>query len=153
MSSRAGRAARPTSDRSNTCVRCIPERDRQAHVVSIASARREEREPAGESTRTHSSMLRFIGLLALSATLATAQQEDRGRPVILLLHGRGMVDHDSADTRKLWLDGLTSGSKRLAKGELVTSRDVRLVWYADVLDPRSGAGCAYDANDARARRD
>ena len=98
-------------------------------------------------------MLRFIGLLALSATLATAQQEDRGRPIILLLHGRGMVDHDSTDTRKLWLDGLMSGSKRLAKGELVTSRDVRLVWYADVLDPRSGAGCAYDANDARARRD
>jgi pimeloyl-ACP methyl ester carboxylesterase len=64
-----------------------------------------------------------------------------------------MIDRDSVETRKLWLDGLTSGGKRLAKGELVTSRDVRLVWYADVLDPRSGAGCSYDAGDARARRD
>src|SRR5262245_63645918 len=98
-------------------------------------------------------MLRIIGLIALSAALATAQQEDRGRPVILLLHGRGMIDRDSVETRKLWLDGLTSGGKRLTKGELVAARDVRLVWYADVLDPRSGAGCSYDAGDARARRD
>ena len=98
-------------------------------------------------------MLRFLGLLALSATLASAQQDDRGRPVVLLLHGRGMLDRDTAETRKLWLDGLTSAGKRLAGSDLVTLRDVRLVWYADVLDPRSTEGCDYDRSDPRARRD
>lgn len=98
-------------------------------------------------------MLRTLAVLALSATLVGAQQDDRGRPVVLLLHGRGMLDRDTAETRKLWFDGLNAGAKRLANGELVTSRDVRLVWYADVLDPRSSESCVYESGDPRARRD
>ena len=32
-------------------------------------------------------------------------------------------------------------------------RDVRLVWYADVLSPASSETCDYTASDPRARRD
>ena len=79
-------------------------------------------------------------------------QVDRGRPIILLVHGRGMLDRDTAATRKLWLDGLTSGARALTKDSLFDAHDLRVVWYADVLDPRSNAGCDYAQSDPRARR-
>lgn len=89
--------------------------------------------------------------LALGATTARPQ-DDRGRPIILLVHGRGMLDRDTAATRKLWLDGLTSGGRSLTKDSLFDAHDLRVVWYADVLDPRSSAGCDYARSDPRARR-
>jgi pimeloyl-ACP methyl ester carboxylesterase len=98
----------------------------------------------------------FIRLLAaagLVAALAAPSQDDRGRPVILMLHGRGMLDRDTTELRKLWLRGLTSGGKLLTQQALVTDRDVRLVWYADVLDPRSSESCTYSAKDPRALRE
>ena len=70
-----------------------------------------------------------------------------------MLHGRGMGDRDTAELRKLWLDGLTRGAKPLTRAPLVTERDVRLVWYADVLDPRSSESCDYTSDDPRARHD
>jgi len=89
--------------------------------------------------------------LAFLATVAGAQ-DDRGRPLVLLVHGRGMLDRDSAATRKLWLDGLLSGEKTLTQDSLITPRDVRVVWYADVLDPRVNSGCDYASSDPRAKR-
>src|SRR5262249_37168022 len=53
----------------------------------------------------------------------------------------------------LWFDGLASGSKQLTRSTLLSDKDVRLVWYADVLDPRSSESCDYAADDPRARRD
>jgi len=94
-----------------------------------------------------------VVLAALTVSAAAARaQDDRGRPVVLLVHGRGMLDRDTAATRKLWLDGLMSGAKTLAEDSLLTRRDVRVVWYADVLDPRSNSGCDYSAADPRAKR-
>jgi hypothetical protein len=95
-------------------------------------------------------------LFALGAVLlltAAAPPDDHGRPVILLVHGRGMADRDSAATRKLWLEALTSGLKTVTRDSLIAERDVRVVWYADVLDPRSNAGCDYDRGDVRAHHD
>jgi hypothetical protein len=92
----------------------------------------------------------IAGLMALTAAVPP---DDRGRPVILLVHGRGMVDRDSATTRKLWVDALKSGLATVTRDAAITERDVRVVWYADVLDPRSTAGCEYDRNDPRARRE
>ena len=37
-------------------------------------------------------MLRFLAALPWRSALAAAHQDDRGRPVILMLHGRGMID-------------------------------------------------------------
>lgn len=89
--------------------------------------------------------------LALLATVARAQ-DDRGRPLVLLVHGRGMLDRDTAATRKLWLDGLVSGEKTLTQDSLLSPNDVRVVWYADVLDPRANSGCDYASADPRAKR-
>jgi len=61
-----------------------------------------------------------------------------------------MLDHDSATTRKMWYDALVSGAK--SSGPAIAERDVRVVWYADVLDPLSAAGCDYASSDARFRR-
>ena len=98
-------------------------------------------------------MLRFLAAAGLAASLVIPSAPERGRPVILLVHGRGMLDRDTAGTRKLWLDGLTAGVKSLTKESLLRDDDVRLVWYADVLDPRSTESCSYDADDPRAKRD
>jgi pimeloyl-ACP methyl ester carboxylesterase len=98
-------------------------------------------------------MLRPLTLAGLALLAAVAQPSDRGRPVILLVHGRGMTDRDTAAMRKFWFGALSSGAKTVARDSLITERDVRVVWYADVLDPRSAAGCDYDPNDPRARRE
>jgi hypothetical protein len=95
--------------------------------------------------------LRILALVALVSSLV-AGQEDRGRPIVLLVHGRGMSDSDSAATRKMWQQAFTSGVRTITQEPLISDRDVRVVWYADVLDPRSVASCEYASNDPRARR-
>jgi hypothetical protein len=52
----------------------------------------------------------------------------------------------------MWQQALASGARMLTSEPLIADRDVRVVWYADVLDPRSGASCDYAAGDPRARR-
>jgi pimeloyl-ACP methyl ester carboxylesterase len=98
-------------------------------------------------------MLRLVAALAATLAFTVPHQDDRGRPVILMLHGRGMGDRDTTELRKLWLDGLTRGAKPLTRAPLIADRDVRLVWYADILDPRSGESCDYATDDPRARHD
>jgi pimeloyl-ACP methyl ester carboxylesterase len=93
-----------------------------------------------------------VVLLLLSAAGVGAQQ-DRGRPIVLLLHGRGMLDRDTAATRKLWGDALIAGLRGVTSAPPMTDRDVRVVWYADVLDPRSALGCEYTRTDPRAKRE
>ncbi|MEP6491897.1 MAG: hypothetical protein ABJF01_04425 [bacterium] len=93
-----------------------------------------------------------IALLVLAALSAGAQQ-DRGRPVVLLVHGRGMLDRDTAATRKMWSSALTEALHGLTPSSPITDRDIRAVWYADVLDPRSTLGCEYARTDPRARRE
>lgn len=95
--------------------------------------------------------LRTLAFVALVSSLL-AGQEDRGRPVVLLVHGRGMSDRDSAATRKMWQQAIASGARSITTEPLIADRDVRVVWYADVLDPRSGSSCEYASDDPRARR-
>jgi hypothetical protein len=92
-------------------------------------------------------------LCAAAFTAPPAQRDDRGRPVILLVHGRGMIDSDTAALRRIWLNGLFIGAKSLSKQPVITERDVRLVWYADVLEPMSAERCTYGAGDPRAARE
>jgi pimeloyl-ACP methyl ester carboxylesterase len=95
----------------------------------------------------------LVAVLALAAAFTALPREDRGRPVILFVHGRGMIGRDTAGLRSLWLDGLNAGAKAVSRQSLIADRDVRLVWYADVLEPQSMERCSYDAADPRARRD
>jgi pimeloyl-ACP methyl ester carboxylesterase len=64
-----------------------------------------------------------------------------GRPVVLLVHGRGLLDRDTAGLRRLWQQAIESGGRAHTRGQLLSDGDVRLVWYADILDPTSDASC------------
>ncbi|HEX4684187.1 MAG TPA: hypothetical protein VH277_15830 [Gemmatimonadaceae bacterium] len=81
-----------------------------------------------------------------------AQGGQSGRPILLLVHGRGMLDRDTALARKLWVDALRTGAATMTRSPVFDDGDVRVVWYADVLDPASDAGCDYAAADPRSRR-
>lgn len=100
-------------------------------------------------------MLKPLALLAALATTAgvAPRTAEPGRPVVLFVHGRGMQGRDTAALRAMWRDALDSGAVSFTRDRLLQDADVRLVWYADVLDPRSGASCDYAADDPRARRD
>jgi hypothetical protein len=69
-----------------------------------------------------------------------------GRPVILLLHGRGQEHAGSTELE--WRTALDAGVRQDApipyRGD-----DVRFVWYADVLDPLSNEGCEYNETNPR----
>ena len=97
------------------------------------------------------------GVVALVSTVAAdarpaASHEAERRPIILLLHGRGQLGRDTTRTRAEWQDALEAGIWEMTKRPLITSSDVRLVWYADALDPMSSTtGCDTDARPRRQR--
>ena len=97
--------------------------------------------------------LALIALVACSTAPVLRPRPEPGRPVVLLVHGRGMQGRDTAALRAMWRDALDSGATSFTRASLVQDADVRLVWYADVLDPRSSASCDYASDDPRARRD
>lgn len=102
-------------------------------------------------SRTFAFVIALVASAFVTPTRAATAQ--RGRPVILLVHGRGMQDRDSVRARKEWMGALRSGATTLTRNAAIDDGDVRVVWYADVLDPHSSDGCDYDAGDIRARRD
>jgi pimeloyl-ACP methyl ester carboxylesterase len=95
---------------------------------------------------------RIVAAIVFAAALGSPSAPERGRPVILLVHGRGLIDRDTAALRRDWFASLTSGVKKVVARSPLTDADVRLVWYEDVLDQRATAGCSYAANDPRAKR-
>src|ERR1044071_184018 len=120
-------------------------------VRSVSSPDRRNRGAVG---RVESSMRRLLAGLACSLTVAASSvSAPNPRPVILLVHGRGLQDRDSAGVRRQWIDALHSGAATLTRSPTFDDSDVRVVWYADVLDPKSADGCEYDPGDLRARRD
>ncbi|MDB4891788.1 MAG: hypothetical protein JWL61_3643 [Gemmatimonadetes bacterium] len=100
--------------------------------------------------------------LAVSATVVgdtQARQLDPPRPVILVVHGRGFLSRDSAVFRRQALQALREGSARATGDSLLEDGDLRLVWYADLMDVRrrearsltscdNGAGSSDDGNPA-----
>ena len=84
-------------------------------------------------------------VVAVSTLAARSiDNESRSRPVILLLHGRGQLGRDTAEIREDWQRSLETGISKLTDRPVIGSGDVRLVWYADILDPGSSAGCDAD---------
>jgi hypothetical protein len=74
-----------------------------------------------------------------------------GRPIVLVVHGRGLLDRDSAALRTEWTQALRRGTRNLGVDGLLGDDDVRLVWYADLLDSRSGEECETRASGGRER--
>jgi hypothetical protein len=84
-------------------------------------------------------------VVAVSTLAArSVDTESRSRPVILLLHGRGQLGRDTAEIREDWQRSLETGISKLTERPVIGSSDVRLLWYADILDPASSAGCDAD---------
>lgn len=73
------------------------------------------------------------------------------RPVVLLVHGRGHMGDDTASLRRDWQRVLNDGLRGIGAAAELRDADVRLVWYADVLDPRQNAGCSPPARTRSAR--
>src|ERR1051325_10072256 len=96
-------------------------------------------------------MLTRIAAFATSLALLSSPASPRaaGRPVILIVHGRGMLERDTASLRAHWQRALESGGRGYTRAPLLADDDVRLVWYADALDPRSSAGGDFAPSDPR----
>jgi hypothetical protein len=80
-----------------------------------------------------------------------------GRPVVILVHGRGQLMGDTAAVRAEWSQVLLSGASRLASPAVLGDEDVRVAWYADALDPLAPVVCdaapSSGATGNGARRD
>ncbi|MEP7001318.1 MAG: hypothetical protein ABI969_12615 [bacterium] len=84
------------------------------------------------------SLLLALSLAASSATLPLLPFEQTAprRPVVLVVHGRGFLARDSADFHRDALHALREGAFRATGDSLLESDDIRLVWYADLMDVR-----------------
>jgi len=79
---------------------------------------------------------------AALAPTPSAEGDRDPRPVVLMLHGRGLTGFDTAGLRMEWLGALNSGLHAVGAGPLLlTEDDLRVIWYADALDPRAPVGC------------
>ena len=81
----------------------------------------------------------------LAAVLVSSAAAQTSQPVVVFVHGRMSAEHDTANVRREWTSALNAsladnGYRRLADG------DVRLAWYADVLDPNA-EGCPRSNED------
>lgn len=79
-------------------------------------------------------------LLLLAAAPSRPPVAQPPRPLVILVHGRGQLGTDSAALRTEWKRDLDSA---LASAGLPALRndEVRLAWYADVLDPAVEGSC------------
>ena len=69
------------------------------------------------------------------------------RPIVILVHGRGQLGQDTSALRREWKRDLDSSLTLVGMPHLADA-DVRLAWYADVLDPESDGSCiARDTSD------
>lgn len=85
-------------------------------------------------------MRRSLLTLALLALATACAQGQSTWPLVVLVHGRGHLEDDTASLRREWKRDLDTGLNR-AGLEPLRDEDVRLAWYADVLDPARAAGC------------
>lgn len=82
-------------------------------------------------------------LLAFASACVSAQPS---RPLVVLVHGRGHLDEDTAALRREWKRDLDTALTRAGLPSL-RDEDVRMAWYADVLDPSRDPGCPTMASD------
>lgn len=81
----------------------------------------------------------FVPAVGLLVIAACAQGQSRA-PVVVLVHGRGHMQDDTAALRRTWKVHLDSALAR-AHAPPLPAEDVRLAWYADALDPARDSEC------------
>ena len=92
----------------------------------------------GTTEMTATSLLFALSIAACVAVPGHGPIERAGprRPVILVVHGRGFLSRDSAVFRRRTLHALQEGAFRATGDSLLEDDDLRLVWYADLMDVR-----------------
>lgn len=91
----------------------------------------------------------IIAALTVAGTAArdVSTTSSRPLPIVVFVHGRGQFGQDTAALRREWKRDLDS-SLALVGMPRLRDEDVRLAWYADVLDPDSDSLCTIVAGDA-----
>lgn len=79
----------------------------------------------------------LVLFLAGAARLNARPRSPDVRPLILVVHGRGQLGRDSAAVRREAWHSLQNGFHAIDADVSLREDDVRLVWYADVLDARA----------------
>ena len=93
----------------------------------------------------------LLGLLAAFALAVHDAAPHSARPLILIVHGRGQLGRDTSALRRELQRSLEAGLNLPVTDSLFHDGDVRLVWYADVLDPRSDEGCQFHEDNSHSR--
>jgi hypothetical protein len=75
--------------------------------------------------------------LCLAGFAPVAAQADNGRPLVLVVHGRGQLGRDSAYVRREAYHALQRGFRAIDADVSLRESDVRLAWYADIMDAHS----------------
>jgi hypothetical protein len=81
----------------------------------------------------------------VSAVLALSSAAAQTPPVVVFVHGRMSVESDTAMLRREWRQALNASLGDRGYRQ-VADADVRLGWYADVLDPMA-EGCPRASNE------
>lgn len=85
-----------------------------------------------------------------SPTTPATVAHDSGRPVVVVLPGRGLEGSDTASLRRAWNSALDQGIASVAGERLLDEDDLRLVWYADALKSGTRACPVGSREDDRA---
>lgn len=85
--------------------------------------------------------LSFLTLAPGVPAVPTAPPSAAPRPVVLLVHGRGLQDGDTASVRRAWRDALDDGVADVSGHRLLQEDDLRLVWYADAVTSGPDTAC------------
>ena len=86
-----------------------------------------------------------VALLALASACVDAQPR---RPLVILVHGRGHLGDDTSSLRREWKRHLDTALTR-AGAVALRDEDVKLAWYADVMDPSAEVSCANGTTISR----
>ncbi|MGH7677506.1 MAG: hypothetical protein ACRENU_03495 [Gemmatimonadaceae bacterium] len=91
--------------------------------------------------------MRFL-LLPFAALAFTSPRlpEPAPTPVVILVHGRGLLDADSAELHREWKRDLDTALVGVGLPALA-DRDFRLAWYADAFDPVSPGRCSARSSE------
>lgn len=83
---------------------------------------------------------------ALLAFATSCVEGQPPRPLVVLVHGRGHLEDDTAALRREWTRHLDTALARAGAAPL-RADDVRLAWYADTMDPSRDVVCGRGTID------
>lgn len=90
--------------------------------------------------------MKILAVIAAVALASAPVSQTPERPIVLIVHGRGHLAEDSAALRRDWKRAIDAIVSPL--GVRLADTDVRLAWYADILEPSGTESCPRTDNDS-----